>query len=81
MQNLGFTKFIAFQTFFSRTSATTQNVYTYHYRNTKHVDIYCSVMLILIPMPTFRIMDFRCAMLVGEFEVFKRANQGNTSVV
>jgi hypothetical protein len=38
-------------------------------------------MQILIPMPTFRIMDFRDATLVGGFEVFKLANQGNSSAV
>jgi len=81
MRNLGFTKFIPFQTLFSRTSATTQNVYTYQYRNTKHVGIYRSVMQILIPSPTFRIMDFRNATLVGGFEVFRLANQRNNSAV
>jgi hypothetical protein len=32
-------------------------------------------------MPTFRIIDFRDARLVGKFEVFKLANQGNSSAV
>jgi hypothetical protein len=64
--------------FFSCTTVTIQNIYTYHCYNTKHV---CALLFTANIDAIFRILVVQDNLLVGRFEVFRPGSQQNNNPV